>query len=1096
MLWNDSIRAFFQQRYAAMQAGGPECLLADLPLSAEAFLAWGLQQASGRTLVWIGDGPRTLDLFARDLHSLRPSAEASMLLFPPGDIAGGKTPVTGVAPATGDRLRTLSGLSAKTPAMVATCIQALLQPILSPSAIAAATLELKTGSEYETEALLQSIVQADYRMVPEVQSRGEAAVRGGLLDLWLVSEPWPMRFEFLGSLLESIRTFDPATQRSLQALPAVRLPLAPDAVQSPAARATLSDHLPPETIFVWSDLHQIEAHAEIYARATAPSDAGAATPPMAMLREKIGRMAPAFQIYTGTGPQQLVAPFPLDFKATHAIATADGKTRLPPDLLELTRQRYLEEIAARAESDFMVHLWFDTEGSRQRFCEVYGTIGSLGKCAHSGLPLSQGFSSDALRLLLIAESDLYGRRIRRRRATLEKGGQERTAGERISDWTDMEPGDLVVHVEHGIGRYLGLREITINNDLQEALAIEYAEQAKLYVPVAQAHLLTRYVGLTKRAVPLHPLGGQRWRREKQAALTAVADLAGQLLETQAARDTLQGHAFRPDQPWQHEMEAAFPYEETTDQIRAIELVKRDMEQTRPMDRLICGDAGFGKTEVAIRAAFKVVLDAKQVAILVPTTILAQQHFQTFTERLAPFPVTIGMLSRFCSATERNRVLAGLREGGMDIVIGTHGLLQGGVQFHDLGLVIIDEEQRFGVRHKERFKQIRRLVDVLTLTATPIPRTLYLSLTGARDLSTIQTPPQERLAVETIVAPDSDAVLREAILRELNREGQVYFVHNRVLSIGRVQLRLRDLIPEARMEVAHGQMPAGQLAEVMQRFSEGAFDVLISTTIVESGLDIPNANTILIDRADRFGLAELYQLRGRVGRSNQRGYAYMLLPERTVIDPTARRRIQAIRQYSELGAGFRLAMRDLEIRGAGNLLGHQQSGHITAVGFGLYCQLLKRTIALRKGEEAPPVIEVELRLDFIHLAPRAAEPGHAAFLPFTYIEDERLRVSIYRKIAEAAWLKDVDRLEEEFRDRFGPPPPPARRLLALTRLRIAAAAGGIQSIETRDDRIMCQRAGQYLMPDGRFPRMKKTNPDARLAELLALVKSFSPGVETG
>jgi transcription-repair coupling factor (superfamily II helicase) len=646
----------------------------------------------------------------------------------------------------------------------------------------------------------------------------------------------------------------------------------------------------------------------------------------------------------------------------------------------------------------------------------------------------------------------------------------------------MEPGNLVVHVEHGVGRYLGLREITVNKQLTEALAIEYAEGAKLYVPVAQAHLLTRYVGVGRRNVPLHQLGGKRWNREKLAAERAVQDMAGTLLEIQASRDSQDGFAFPPDNPWQHELEAAFPYQETEDQESAIREVKKDMENKRPMDRLLCGDAGYGKTEVALRAAFKAVMAGRQVAVLVPTTILAQQHFQTFAERMAPFPVRIEMLSRFCSHSEQRGVIEGLAEGKVDIVIGTHSLLQPSLVFKELGLVIIDEEQKFGVLHKEQFKHIRRLVDVLTLTATPIPRTLYMSLTGARDLSTIQTPPQERLAVETIVTPDSDAVIREAVMRELNREGQVFYLHNRVRSIDRLRDRLQRLVPEARIGVGHGQMSAGGLAGIMRQFAAGEFDVLLCTTIIESGLDIPNANTILIDRADRFGLSELYQLRGRVGRSKHKAYAYMLLPAQAHVDPTARKRIQAIKQYSGSGAGFRLAMRDLEIRGAGNLLGADQSGHIAAVGFGLYCQLLRHTIAKRKGDPLPPVIDVDITLDFISLSPSDTGATHSAIIPVSYIEDERLRVSMYRRIAEAGFIKEVRSLRQAFRDRFGPIPAECERLLKLAEIRILAAEKKIKTVEVEDGKIMLKRHGDYLMTKGRFPRLSSDSPDIRLDEL--------------
>jgi len=592
-------------------------------------------------------------------------------------------------------------------------------------------------------------------------------------------------------------------------------------------------------------------------------------------------------------------------------------------------------------------------------------------------------------------------------------------------------------------------------------------------------------------VKLHRLGGRRWPREKAAAERSIADLASSLLETQAHRSLLLGHAFAPDSPWQHDFEASFPYLETPDQQKAVFAVKENMESPRPMDRLVCGDAGYGKTEVAMRAAFKAVIDEKQVAVLVPTTVLAQQHYHTFTERMAPYPVRIEMLSRFCSRSQQAEIIKGMAHGTVDIVIGTHALLQPGIQFKNLGLVITDEEQRFGVEHKERLKNVRRLVDVLTLTATPIPRTLYMSLTGARDMSLMQTPPSERMAIETIVARNSDKIVREAILREVNREGQVFYLHNRIMTIDRAKHRLERLVPEARVRIAHGRMPSSELASVMKGFAAGEFEVLLCTTLIESGMDIPRANTILIQRSDRFGIADLYQLRGRVGRSSHKAYAYLLLPSHGPIEPDARKRIGAVRKYSSLSAGFNLALRDLEIRGAGNLLGEEQSGHITAIGFGLYCQLLQRTVARLKGEPVPPIIDVDVRLDFISISSDPSSPEHSAVIPYAYIEDEFPRIEAYRKMAEASSYQDVSRLRSEFRDRFGPMPASVERLLKIAELRIAASQKHIQSVETRGGKVMLTRHNDYLMKGKRFPRLTSSMPDDQLREVINLVRDYDP-----
>jgi transcription-repair coupling factor (superfamily II helicase) len=553
---------------------------------------------------------------------------------------------------------------------------------------------------------------------------------------------------------------------------------------------------------------------------------------------------------------------------------------------------------------------------------------------------------------------------------------------------------------------------------QECLVLEYASRdpgqppPKLYVPVTEAHLVGKYVGVGKARPQLNALGGTRWAKVKAEAERAVRDVASELLEIQAVRESQTGHAFPSDSPWQREFESAFIYEETPDQERAIQETKTDMEAPKPMDRLICGDVGFGKTEVAIRAAFKAVIGGKQVAVLVPTTVLAQQHFNTFRERMADYPVRIELLSRFRSRRAQQKVIKELAAGAVDIVIGTHRLIQDDVVLKDLGLVVIDEEQRFGVLHKEKFKRVRRLVDVLTLSATPIPRTLYLALSGARDMSTIQTPPHDRLPVETVVTQYDERLIRDAIKREINRGGQVFFLHNRVATIDIMAAKLKELVPEVRLAVGHGQMHSDDLEQVMTEFVNGDADVLLSTSIIESGLDIPNANTIVIDRADRFGLSDLYQLRGRVGRYKHQAYAYFLLPRHARLLTDVRKRMSAIRQYSTLGSGFKIAMRDLEIRGAGNLLGAEQSGHITAVGFELYCQLLKQSVSALKGEQVKPRIVVEVRLDFLGFNPgeigavAEGELGErdlvaAAYVPPSYAPEARHRIEIYRKLAQAS-----------------------------------------------------------------------------------------------
>jgi transcription-repair coupling factor (superfamily II helicase) len=710
--------------------------------------------------------------------------------------------------------------------------------------------------------------------------------------------------------------------------------------------------------------------------------------------------------------------------------------------------------------------------------------------------LARGFISDEAKLVVVTDAEILGRYKIQRPRRLKSPHALATRSALDIDFTELEEGDLVVHLQHGIGRYLGLKNLPAasgrrgiepsTSDSQtatECLVIEYAptdpqqEPPKLYVPVTESHLVSKYVGAGKIRPPLNTLGGTRWQRAKEHAERAVRDVASELLSIQAARESQEGHSFKADTPWQREFESAFIFEETPDQLRAIQETKVDMERPKPMDRLICGDVGFGKTEVAIRAAFKAVMDGRQVAVLVPTTVLAQQHFNTFRERMADYPVRIELLSRFRTRREQQRVVKDLEAGSVDMVIGTHRLIQNDVVFKDLGLVIIDEEQRFGVLHKEKFKMLRKLVDVLTLSATPIPRTLYLALTGARDMSSIQTPPHDRLPVETIVTNYDERVIRDAINRELNRGGQVFFLHNRVMTIHTMEQKLRTLVPQARIVVGHGQMHSDELEEVMTQFVNGEADVLLSTTIIESGLDIPNANTIIIDRADRFGLSDLYQLRGRVGRYKHQAYAYLLLPRHARLLIDVRKRISAIKQYSTLGSGFKIAMRDLEIRGAGNLLGAEQSGHITAVGFELYCQLLKQSVASLKGEKLKPRVEVQVRLDFL---------GEAASLPESYATEPQHRIEIYRKVAQATDKVSLEQLQKELRDRFGPLPPAVELLLLLAELKILASERGISVMEVKEDKLMLTRQGDFITLGGKFPRLTKKDVKARLKEIKKLL----------
>ncbi|MGC4016503.1 MAG: transcription-repair coupling factor [Luteolibacter sp.] len=657
---------------------------------------------------------------------------------------------------------------------------------------------------------------------------------------------------------------------------------------------------------------------------------------------------------------------------------------------------------------------------------------------------------------------------------------------------EISEGDLVVHYEYGIGRFRGIHP----GDDGEELAIEYDGGSILSVPLEQAHLVGKYVGLGGKTPDLNKLGSVAWKNARKSAEKSILDYAAQLLRVHAERESNPGFAHAADSRWMFEFENSFHYTETVDQRRAIEESKKDMESPRPMDRLICGDVGFGKTEVAIRAAFKAVTGGKQVAILVPTTVLAEQHWRTFRERMSDYPVRVDLLNRFRTPSQVKDTLRGLEEGSVDIVIGTHRLVSGDVHFKDLGLVVVDEEQRFGVKHKEKFKELFRQVNVMTLSATPIPRTLYMALMGARDMSTIETPPPNRVPVSTTVCAYDERVIRDAIQREMKRGGQVFFLHNRVKTIELMASKIRQLVPEARILIGHGQMEKDDLEVVMHTFVKGEADVLLATTIIETGIDIPNANTILIDRADRFGLADLYQLRGRVGRAGEKAYAILLLPREMMTTGDARKRIHAIKQYTALGSGFKIAMRDLEIRGAGNLLGTKQSGHIAQIGFDLYCQLLRQSVDRLKGRgQTSHHAETGFKADCVCFSESAyAREDHKevipAFLPASWLPETKLRLSAYRELAEAVTEKAVRKLETAWRDRFGRFPDAVANLLQVARIKALAAARDVASVELQAQRLMLNRNGDYILLEGkRFPRLTHHLPKPKLDEAEGMLRSL-------
>ena len=1042
--------------------------------SAQPFLVATIARHLKRTIWVLCPNVRTQELFYETLLNWVPNAQ----FMPEAEFAA----VENILPdpeITAERLALLLKIDegAGRPVVVATRAS-LDQAAPSPGSLRSVSMTLRRGKSVGMEQTIERFTAAGYLRVPQVTTRGQFAVRGGILDLYSWQAQLPLRIEFFGDDIESLREFDIDTQTSVRELNTAEILLNAKEEQT----ATVGDYIGPD-------------HLQIEIEPTEDSKASVGI--------SEGWIEQGAEDFGGAFEDCGVGEFAVgDFV-----------------LAEAKRMQFLSRLREWRQSNSKIVIYFQTEGEIERFREILGPeSGALDGVELVEGTLPRGFCFPEAKLVVLSASELFGRFAPHAVRRLQRA--ERISRHRAQiDFSELNEGDFVVHLEHGVGRFLGLVRIPsaptpAPTDLlgrpqpqpttdagQEVLALEFADDARLYVPLEQAYLVSRYVGASKKAPPLSSLADARWARTKRNATAAIFDYAGRMLALQAERETQAGHAFGPDTKWQVEFEHSFPFRETPDQLKAIADTKRDMERSRSMDRLICGDVGFGKTEVAIRAAFKSVMEGKQVAVLAPTTVLAQQHFEVFRQRMLDYPIRIEMLSRFRSPGEQRKVLELLRQGGVDIVIGTHRLISGDLVFKDLGLVVIDEEQRFGVLHKEKFKELFKLVDVLTLSATPIPRTLYLSLVGVKDMSTIETPPLNRLPVETVVCGYDERIIRDAIKRELERQGQVYFLHNRVQSIQRVRDRIADLVPEARVDIGHGQMDADELEEVMARFVAGEIDVLVCTTIIESGLDIPNSNTIIIDRADRFGLADLYQLRGRVGRAEHKAYAYLLLPRELMSVGAARKRINAIKQYSSLGAGFRIAMRDLEIRGAGSILGTAQSGHITAIGFDLYCQLLKQAVAQLKGEKAPLRLEVEVRLDFV--ASNEVEPTNGqspgdvlrsagkvpAYIPTKYISETALRIQAYRNLTEITTTEHLDRLRRDWRDRFGQFPVAAENLLLITQIKLAAAKKAVTRVEVRERKLMLTRRGDFVLVAGKFPRLVGATIQEHLPEILDLVKKL-------
>ena len=939
---------------------------------------------------------------------------------------------------------------------------------------------LKPGQVIQPEELARKLFNLGYDSANIVTLPGQFARRGGILDIWPPADSRPGRIEFFGDEIDTLRRFDPSTQRTLQAddtlllTPAreylVNIP-AQSAMQNPPSEfqipllhpspATVLDYLPPHALVVIDNIEDLQDTVQkveeqsVGLRADFVAE-GTITPdfPIPYLSWSELQDALSTRQTLELGPAAISEPSTASTRFI-AMPRFGGRLKLLQDHLSQTEERGETTFIVSRQAKRLEELWREQAASLPRTpAPLFFIEGSLTE-GFSLLPL------DGLPIHLLTDCEIFGWRRPEPRQR-----PRAIASEPEAAYADLQVGDWVVHVDYGTGRFLGLVNRTVEGIEREYLAVEYAEGDQLFVPVHQADRLTRYIGPDSRLPTFSRLGGSEWRNAKAQVKEAVEEVAQDLLDLYARRQVVSGHSFGSDTPWQQELEASFPYIETEDQRRVIIEVKQDMENRRPMDRLICGDVGYGKTEVALRAAFKAVMDGKQVAVLVPTTVLAQQHYHTFRDRLAAFPLEVDMLSRFRTPQQQRSILQRLALGSLDIVIGTHRLIQSDVQFKDLGLLIIDEEQRFGVTHKEYLKKMRTEVDVLTLTATPIPRTLYMALTGVRDISTINTPPEERLPIITHVGPFSPRLVRQAILRELERGGQVFFVHNRVQTIAGMNTHLQRLVPEARVAIAHGQMPENELSERMEQFTAGEVDVLLSTSIIESGLDIPNANTLIVDRADTFGLAQLYQLRGRVGRGAQRAYAYFFKHRRKRTTEDGRQRLETIAENTQLGAGFSIAMRDLEIRGAGDILGMRQHGHIAAVGFHLYTRLLADAVRRLQPtfKQPSPLTPLEPSLAIPANVDLPLDVG----IPAEYVPDKNMRLRLYRRIADLRSLSEVEALSEEFADRFGPPPEPARNLLFQLKVKLLAEKADLSAVILESDQLAL--------------KFRRESPPANLPEL--------------
>ncbi|MSU68314.1 MAG: transcription-repair coupling factor [Opitutaceae bacterium] len=1097
--------------------------------------------------VWlvIAEDLKTAEHVAEDLaffHAASGDSRAHRTLVFPESMTDNRDMREAFA-ASSDRLTVLSRLRAvrgmtTTPdtVVVVTTPAALLQPVPALEEFATRELTLTRGQHQPFQGLLEQLQKLDYDSEAVCEAPGHYAIRGGIIDLYPVTANQPYRLDFFGDELEAIREFDPVTQRSGAGVESITLSASPR-IKLGSSKTGLADYLTPSTHLVFIEPAALEEEFSAFAR----EGFDGLTP----LLEKCGAafgvcdLDEASALFDAGSLETTWDTESLAHHRSYPEAALVAQERLQVE--EDARRSFLVQVALWRKAGYGVVFVVSKEGEEQRTQEILAEDSVLKPIKPRFLrgTLNEGFritfragarlrlpsekpATTAIGLVVVTETEIFGRQRQRRPSLNPRVTAQRAQIDQLLDFSELVEGDFVVHLQHGIALYRGLTKLDTAQGIREVISLEFDEHVTLHVPLQESHLVSRYVGLSKARPQLGRIGSGRWEKARQAAERATIDLAAELLRIHAAREAQPGHAFAEDTTWQKEFEASFPFTETRDQLKAITDTKADMERTRPMDRLICGDVGFGKTEVAIRAAFKSVQGGRQVAVLVPTTVLAQQHLNTFRERMASYPIAVEMVSRFRTRSEQKKILEAVASGQVDILIGTHRVLQKDVKFRELGLVVIDEEQRFGVKHKEAFKAMRATVDVLSMSATPIPRTLYMALTGARDLSVIETAPTNRHPIQTIVKTYDEKIVVDAVHHEIRRGGQVFYLHNRVQTIELVAARLRELVPDLTVGTGHGQMDAHELERVMTEFVAGRYQVLVCTTIIESGLDIPNCNTIIIEGADRFGLSQLYQLRGRVGRFKHQAYAYLLLHRHTRLLEVARQRLTAMRQHTQLGAGFRIAMRDLELRGAGNLLGAEQSGHIVGIGFELYCQLLRQSVARLKGDKTAAAIRANVKIDFVfvgeslardaatadrgrhsdsytairdaeHVAGGAVEVDRIqARIPSSYIAETRLRIDFYRKLALADALPALKQIESDLRDRFGEFGEEVKALLLVTEIRVRAEQMGIVSVETESSRLKCLRNSgrrdDWVQVGTRFPRLTAPKPLLRLREIITFLNN--------